>query len=110
MTGGSAYTVRHGGAELSRGVQAAESSCSSRHSGDRRGTGGASGFPERGGQAGCTVPGGDCPELEGDNPVERLSLGQFNLAGRRSGPCVAEYIDERLPLLRHVILRDEQGW
>ena len=56
--------VRRGRADLSRGVEAAESSRSARHRGDGRGSRKASGFPERGGQAGRAVPHGDCQELE----------------------------------------------
>jgi hypothetical protein len=69
MTAGSAYTVRHGGAELSRGVQAAESSRSARYSGGSRGSGGASGFSERGGKTERTVPDGDCRELVGSSKL-----------------------------------------
>jgi hypothetical protein len=78
----SAYTVRHGGADLSRSAQAAKSSHSARYRGDRRGSRGASGFSERGGQAGRTVPDGNGRKLD-PCYVQRFLGSEQNDTARR---------------------------
>jgi hypothetical protein len=93
-----AYTVRHGGADLSCGAQAAESSRSARYRGDRRGSRGASGFPERGGQAGRFIPDEDCPELEratglAGHPIDRAEDRPCATSGRARGEKVQAQVE-----------------